>query len=143
MKDLKEVHEDLALFVESGMIAIKQGDEESARKIFNALKLINPEHESVEMGFGLIALHKMDLPMARKHFEKLMNGTKKNWRAQAFLALSHVLGIVKEKSDDLKLKSLKIAYTLAGEVVENCEDPSTKQLAQSVLDWEKEMQMKK
>jgi hypothetical protein len=142
MTTLTEFNEDLALFVESGMIAIKQGDEESARKLFNAVKVIDPTNENVDMGFGLIGLHKMDLPVAKKHFEKLTKGPAKHWRAQAFLALANILSIMKEDSGEAKLKSLQTAYALAEEVVQECEDETIKQLAQSVLDWEKEMQQK-
>jgi tetratricopeptide (TPR) repeat protein len=142
MTTLTEYNEDLALFVEAGMVAIKQGDEESARKLFNAVKIVDADNENVDMGFGLIALHKMDLSVARKHFEKLAKGPTKHWRAQAFLSLAHVLSIMKDESGEAKLKSLQTAYALAQEVIEKCEDDTIKQLAQSVLDWEKEMQQK-
>lgn len=142
MTALADFEKDIALFVEAGLIAIKQGDEESASKLFKAVALINPEHETVELGPGLIALHKMELIKAQSHFKKLLSGKEKNWRAQAFLALTYVLSILQLEQDEEKLKHLQEGYSLAQEVLEKCEDSSTRELAQSVMDWEKEMQKK-
>lgn len=142
MTALADFEKDLALFVEVGLIAIKQGDEESASKLFKAVALIDPNHETVDLGAGLIALHKMELIKAQSHFKKLLGAKEKNWRAQAFLALTHVLSIMQAEKDEDKLKHLQEGYKLAQEVLENCDEPSTMQLAQSVIDWEKEMQQK-
>ena len=142
MTALIDFKKDLPLFVELGLIAIKQGDEQSATKLFNAVALIDPQHETVELGAGLIALHKMELSKAQTHFKKLLGGEKNNWRAQAFLAFTYVLFIMEAGSDEEKLKYLQEGHKLAQEVLERSDEPSTRQLAQSVLDWEIELQQK-
>ena len=135
----EQFREDIPLFVESGLIAIKQGDEESAKKLFNAVGILDPQNMAKKMGYGLIALHKMDIPNAQKSFNKVLAVEQTNWRAQAFLALSYVLSTLQEGSDMEKIEALKKGTALAQEVLEKSDDPSNKQLAQSLLDWEAEM----
>ncbi|MFN0065323.1 MAG: hypothetical protein ACKVOH_03695 [Chlamydiales bacterium] len=139
---LEEFSSDLALLVESGLIAIKQGDEESAKKLFNAADVIDPTKVSKKMGFGLIALHKMDVKGAKKHFEEILIIEKKNYRAKAFLAFAHILSVLQDGTTDEKIASLKKAADLAHEVIEKCDTLSTRELAQSLLDWESELQQK-
>lgn len=140
MATLQEFKEDLALFVEGGLIAVKQGDEESAKKLFNAVGVLDPENLARKMGYGLIALHKMDIPAAQKNFTEILQVEQTNWRAQAFLAFSHVLSVLEDGSSDDKRKALIKGAELAQEVLDKSDAESTRQLAQSLLDWEKEMQ---
>ena len=142
MVTLQDFKEDLPLLVESGLVAIKQGDEESARKLFNAIGILDPQNTAPKMGFGLIALHKMDIPSAQKHFQELLEIEKTNWRAQGFLALAHLLSVLRDGTDDQKRESLELAAGLAQGVLDNSQEPSTRQLAQSLLDWEKELMNK-
>jgi tetratricopeptide (TPR) repeat protein len=139
MEILQEFKQDLSLLVESGLIAIKQGDEESAKKLFNAVGVVDPQNMAKKMGYGLIALHKMDVPNAQKSFKEVLQVEKSNWRAQAFLALSYVLSVLQEASNDEKINALKTAAELAQEVLDKSDAPSTRQLAQSLLDWEREL----
>ena len=53
MADLDVFKEDFALLFEAGMVAIKQGDEASAKALFQALSVLNPEHTAHELGIGL------------------------------------------------------------------------------------------
>ncbi|MCP5469554.1 MAG: hypothetical protein H7A36_03505 [Chlamydiales bacterium] len=140
MTALKEFKEDLGLLVEAGLIAIKQGDEESAKKLFNAADLLDPGTTTAKMGHGLIALHKMDIKSAKKHFTEIINKEHSNYRAKAFLAFAHLLSMLQDGSDAEKLEGLKKAAELADEVVQKCDQPSTKELAQSLLEWERELQ---
>jgi tetratricopeptide (TPR) repeat protein len=139
MPTLQDFQGDLALFVETGLIAIKQGDEESAKKLFNAVGIIDPQNLAKKMGYGLIALHKMDIPNAQKNFNEILQIEHANWRAQAFLAFSYFLAVLKEGKHEEKINALKKGVELAQEVVEKCDTPTTKILAQSLLDWEKEL----
>lgn len=139
MATFQEYREDLPLLVESGLIAIKQGDEESAKKLFNAIGIIDPQNMAKKMGYGLIALHKMDISNARKTFQEILQVEQTNWRAQAFLAFSHILSVLQEGSSEEKKQSLQKGAELAQEVLDKTDTPSTKQLAQSLLDWEKEL----
>lgn len=142
MATLQEFNEDLALLVEGGLVAIKQGDEEGAKKLFNAVGILDPQNIVRKMGYGLIALHKMDIKAAQKQFEEILQVEQTNWRAQAFLAFSHILSVLQDGPDKEKQKSLETCAKLAQEVVEKSDAPSTRQLAQSLLDWEQEMQDK-
>lgn len=140
MATLTEFKEDLGLLVEAGLIAIKQGDEESAKKLFNAADILDPGTTSAKMGHGLIALHKMDIKDARKQFEAIIDKEPENYRAKAFLAFAHILSMLQEGSNEEKVAGLKKAAELADEVVQNSDQQTTKELAQSLLDWEKELQ---
>lgn len=143
MASLQEFKQDIPLLVEAGLIAVKQGDEESAKKLFNALGIIDPQGTSKKMGYGLIALHKMDIKNAQKNFNDILQVEPQNYRAQAFLGFAYILSVLQEGATvEDKIKSLRRGAELASEVVAKCDTPSTKQLAQSLLDWEKELQEK-
>ena len=139
METLQEFRADLPLLVECGLIAIKQGDEESAKKLFNAIGIIDPQNMAKKMGYGLIALHKMDIRTAQKNFNEILQVEQTNWRAQAFLALSYVLSVLQEGTSDEKLHALRKGAELAQEVLDKSDAPTTRQLAQSLLDWESEL----
>ena len=142
MATLQDFREDLPLLVEGGLIAIKQGDEESAKKMFNAVGIVDPQNMARKMGYGLISLHKMDIKTAQKNFQEILQVEQTNWRAQAFLAFSHILSVLQEGTAEEKYKALETGAKLAQEVVEKSDAASTRQLAQSLLDWEKELQDK-
>lgn len=142
MVTLQDFKNDLPLFVEGGLIAIKQGDEESAQKLFNAIGIVDPQNSARKMGYGLIALHKMDIKTAQKSFQEILQVEQTNWRAQAFLAFSHILSCLQDGSSAQKREALETGASLAQEVLDKSDAPSTRQLAQSLLDWEKELQDK-
>jgi tetratricopeptide (TPR) repeat protein len=142
MSSLQDFRDDLPLLVESGLVAIKQGDEESAKKLFNAVGILDPQNMAKKMGFGLISLHKMDIHNAQKSFQEILTVEQTNWRAQAFLAFSYILSVLQDGSNDEKLSALKKGAELAQEVIEKSDAASTRQLAQSLLDWERELQGK-
>lgn len=139
MLTLEDFKEDLALFVESGLIAIKQGDEESAKKLFNAVGIIDPHNSAKKMGYGLISLHKMDLNHAKTSFGEILNAEPENYRAMAFLAFAHILSTMQDSTTDAKLEALRKGAEMAQQVVDKSDSPTTRQLAQSLLDWEKEL----
>lgn len=140
MATVQEFKDDLPLLVEGGLIAIKQGDEESAKKLFNAVGVIDPQNMVRKMGYGLIALHKMDLKAAQKHFNEILQVEQANYRAKAFLSLTHILSTLEDGPAEEKQMALQKAAELAAEVIDKSDAPSTKQLATSVLDWEKQLQ---
>lgn len=143
MATLQEFNKDLSLLLEAGLIAIKQGDEESAKKLFNAVGVLDPNGTSKKMGYALIAMHKMDIKNAQKTFNEILQVDPQNYRAQAFLAFSYVLSVLQDGiSSDEKVKNLKKGAEIAHEVIQKCDSPSTVSLAQSLLDWEHELQEK-
>jgi tetratricopeptide (TPR) repeat protein len=142
MVTLQDFKEDLPILVESGLIAIKQGDEESAKKLFNAVGILDPQNMAKKMGYGLIALHKMDIRNAQKSFNEILAVEQTNWRAQAFLAFSYVLSALQDGTNDEKIEALRRGAELAQEVLDKSDAPTTRQLAQSLLDWERELMEK-
>lgn len=140
---LQDFAKDLGLLVESGLIAIKQGDEESAKKLFNAVGVVDPKSTMKKMGFALIAIHKMDIKNGIKLFSEIISVEPDNHRAQAFLGFAYVLSTLKDDfSHEEKATNLKKGAEIAAFVLDKSDNPSTRQLAQSVLDWETEMSKK-
>ena len=58
---LKDFKEDFALFIEAGFIAIKQLDEITARRLFKAAELLNPDNPASQLGLGYVALNKLQI----------------------------------------------------------------------------------
>lgn len=142
MVQLQDFKEDLSLFVETGLMAIKQGDEDSAKKLFQAVGVIDPKNNSQSMGLGLIAMHKMDLNSAEKHFQEVLKGDSKNYRAQAFLGFTYILSVVKEQNPVKRTENLQKGAELVSDVIKNADSPSTKRLAESLMEWVKELENK-
>lgn len=143
MATLQDFQSDLSMLVEGGLLAIKQGDEESAKKLFNAVDVLEPGGLQKKFGYGLIALHKMEVENAMTQFEEILQKDKQNWRAQAFLAFACMLSIFSEGvSNAIKEKNLRRAMDLALEVVANCKEEGILKVAQSIIDWETEVQAK-
>jgi hypothetical protein len=139
MFSAEDYSQDVSMLVELGLVAIKQGDEESAKKLFNAVGILDPENLTKKMGFGLIAIHKLDILEAVKHFDEVVKIEPKNARAIGFLAFAHMLGIVNQTFKNTA-DQLKKTNELAQLAIELADDESTKQLAQSILDWQAQLQ---
>lgn len=133
---MDEFKEDFVLLFEGGLIAVKQGDEKSAVKIFQALELLDPEHFASSVGKGLIALHKMRLDEALEVFGPLAEKEGDNWSVKAFLSLTHMLIVLRqERTFDTRRDSLKHSFDLAQEILRECKVESTCNFAQSLIDW--------
>ncbi|MBQ8498837.1 hypothetical protein [Chlamydia sp.] len=136
MADLDVFKEDFALLFEAGMVAIKQGDEASAKALFQALHVLDPEHAGYELGVGLIYLHKMELTKAENLFRAVAEKDPDNWSAKAFLSLTLMMIVLQQGSSfEVRRESLERCLLLAEQVLENCEIESTRALVRSVLDW--------
>lgn len=136
MADLDVFKEDFALLFEAGMVAIKQGDEASAKALFQALQVLDPEHTAHELGSGLLHLHKMELTKAEVLFRAIVEKDPENWSAKAFLSLTLMMIVLQQGSSfEVRKESLERCLQLADQVLESCEVESTRALAKSVLDW--------
>lgn len=142
MAQMQDFKEDLPLLVETGLIAIKQGDEDSARKLFQAVGILDPENTAYKMGFGLIAMHKMDLKNAEKYFQEILKKESTNYRAQAFLGFTYILSVVKETDPSKRAENLQKGAEIVNEVIEKADSPTTKKLAESLMEWVKELEEK-
>lgn len=136
MADLDVFKEDFALLFEAGMVAIKQGDEASAKALFQALQVLDPEHTAHELGSGLLHLHKMELTKAEVLFRAIVEKDPENWSVKAFLSLTLMMIVLQQGSSfEVRRESLERCLQLADQVLESCEVESTRALAKSVLDW--------
>lgn len=127
---------DKALLFEVGLVAIRQGDEESAKKIFDALELLDDSQYMSKAGRGLIALHKMFLEEAETYFQEILEKDENNWCVASFLSLTHMLIVLQQgKTFEVRRNSLERSFNLAKQILEECEIESTRQFAQSLLDW--------
>ncbi len=140
MMNLDPFQADQGLFIELGLIAVKQGDEASARLLFDIVEFLNPQGVMHTLGYGLIAIHKLELSEAETHFRAVLAQDPNNARAYAFLAFTNMLAVMQDQSDMHRLDRLKRGAECADKAIKLTEEPSTKALAQSVLDWEVELQ---
>lgn len=117
--------DDFALFIEAGFIAVKQMDEVSSRRIFEAAQLLNPQSTAPQIGLGYIALNKLQLKEACQIFEKIIEKEPANHLAQTFLGISYLLN--KQK--------LKKGEKLIRDAMEQTTDPTIKNLGLVSLEW--------
>ncbi len=88
MSVLDEYKNDFLLFVEAGFIAINQTDEDSTIKLFKAAELLDKTNPLIKIGFGYLALHKLELKSAIASFEEVLKKDPKNDMAKAFLGIA-------------------------------------------------------
>lgn len=91
MANLEHYKKDFILFVEAGFIAVNQGDEDSALKMFRAAQLLEPANTLPLVGKGYIHLCKLELRMAIEDFEAVLKKEPHNEMAKTFLGLSMAL----------------------------------------------------
>lgn len=131
--NLQEFKKDFALLVEAGFVAVKQLDEISARRIFAAAELINPESTASQMGLGYIALNKLELKEAVKIFEKVVQREPDNDLAQVFLGMCFLL--IKPKRDR--------GEKLITDIMKKTTSATVKNLCSISLEWaEKDLKKK-
>ena len=75
---LNDFKQDFALLIEAGFIAVKQLDETSASRIFNAAQVMSPESTAPQIGLGYIALNKLEVKEATKIFEEVIKQEPEN-----------------------------------------------------------------
>ncbi|EKE21596.1 MAG: hypothetical protein ACD_7C00173G0002 [uncultured bacterium] len=117
MNSLDKYKQDFLLLLEAGYIATNQTDEDSAVKLFKAAELLDKNNALIKIGFGYLALHKLELKEAASLFEEVLKQDTKNEMAKAFLGITIALmpkdtlkgeKILKEalESDDKGVKKL-------------------------------------
>ncbi len=125
MTNLNKYDEDFFLFLEAGFIAINQADEDSAVKLFKTCEILRPDNALIQVGFGYLHFHKLELKAAIDCFEKVLEKEPDNAMAKTFLGLS------------LSLWPEKIAEgeKILTESAMNSDDDSIKKVANSSLDF--------
>lgn len=122
---LQEFKEDFSLLIEAGFIAVKQLDETSAIRIFNAAQAISPNNTAPQIGMGYIALNKLDVKEAAKIFEEVVKKEPENYLAQTFLGICCLLNKPKRKRGE------KLIRDAMGKTT----DPTVKNLGEVSLEW--------
>lgn len=84
------VQEDFSTLVEAGFIAVKQGNQLAAERLFRAAQLLRPDHSAPVLGFGYIALNTMSLEMARHLFSSVLKKEPENAMAKVLLGFSYL-----------------------------------------------------
>ena len=122
---LQDFKDDFALLIEAGFVAVKQLDETSATRIFNAAQTMSPNSTAPQIGLGYIALNKLELKEATKIFEAVIKKEPDNHLAQTFLGICFLLNKPKRKKGE-KLIQDAIAKT---------SDQTIKDLGKISLEW--------
>ena len=117
--------ETFLLLCEAGFIAVNQMDEDSARKLFAASELLDPENTLPKIGMGYMYLCKLQLKQAAESFSRVLEINPHDEMAKAFLGLSTSL------SPDSITKGEK----LLAESASTAKDPSVKKMASSALEF--------
>ena len=128
MKEIEEFNQDFGLLVETGFVAVKQGDEDSAVKLFRAAQLIRPSSVEPQIGFGYIALNKLELKEAETIFNSVIEQRPDNDLARTFLGLVLMLA----KTDPER------GEKLVNETISTCKDASIVDFANTCLKWKEE-----
>lgn len=131
---LKEFKSDFALLIEAGFVAVKQLDETSARRIFEAAQVISPSSTAPRLGIGYIALNKLEIKEATKVFEEIVAKEPGNYLAQTFLGICFLLTKPKRKKGEKLIR----------EAIDKASDPTIKHLGRLSLEWaEKDLNKEK
>ena len=133
LRGTKEFDEDYRLFIEAGFSAVKKMNEASAQKLFRAAQVLRPGEPEWEMGYGYIALNKLEIKLASKYFEGVLKRHPDYHMAQVFLGLSYLF----------KPEMRKEGEKLIKEAMEKSDDPSLENLGKVSLEFaEKDLKEK-
>lgn len=125
--------EDFSLLIEAGFVAVKQLDEVSASRIFQAAQALSPSSTAPQIGMGFIALNKLNLKEATQIFEEVTKQEPDNHLAQTFYGMCFLL------TKGRRSKGEKIIR----DAIEKTTDPSIKSLGTVSLEWsEKDLSKK-
>lgn len=131
---LEEYQEDFALLIEAGFVAVKQLDEVSATRIFQAAQAINPESSAPQIGLGYIALNKLEVKEATRVYKKVLEKEPDNHLAQTFLGMCYLLTPPKRAAGEKIIRG----------AIEKTDDPTIKNLGEISLEWaEKDLKKEK
>ena len=116
---------DFALLIEAGFVAVKQLDEVSSVRIFNAAQVMNPMSTAPQIGLGYIALNKLEIKRATMPFEGVTKREPENYLAQTFLGMCFLLTKPKRKQGEEIIRH----------AIEKTDDPTIKNLGEISLRW--------
>lgn len=124
-ESLDDFLDDFSLLIEAGFVAVKQLDEVSATRIFNAAQVINPMSTAPQIGLGYIALNKLEIKKATKIFETISQKEPENNLAKVFLGMCFLL--TKPKRE--------LGEKIIREAMKKTTDPTILNLGELSLQW--------
>lgn len=130
----KQYAQDVPLLVEAGFIAIKQVDEDSAKKCFYAAMIANPEESLSVVGLGIVHLFKLELDQAKELFNAVLQKEPNNDMAKTMLGIANLYTITDE--------GLKEGKELIHEAMHSTDDAELKQLGKYSQELMKEIKKK-
>lgn len=122
---LEDFVEDFGLLIEAGFIAVKQLDETSAQRIFQAAQTISPRSTAPRIGLGYIALNKLEIKEATRIFREVTEKEPDNHLAQVFLGMCYLLTKPKRRKGEKLIADIK----------DKTKDPTIRNLAEIALEW--------
>ncbi len=122
---LDEFRHDFALLIEAGFVAVKQLDETSAKRLFQAAQLLRPESSAPEIGMGFIALNKLEVKDATAIFQAVIEREPDNHLAKTFLGICYLLVKAKRPEGEKLIAEARTQST----------DSTVKNLCDVSLDW--------
>lgn len=130
----KEFAGDAPLLIEAGFVAIKQVDEDSARKCFLAAMVIDTENSLPVVGLGMLSLMKLDLDEAMRLFNVVLQKEPDNQMARTMLGIANLYRISKD--------GLHEGKELIEEAMDETDDSSIKDLCGYSKELHKEIKKK-
>lgn len=122
---VEELKSDFPLLIEAGFVAVNQRDEESAKRLFKAAWVLEPHSNAPEIGYGFIALNKLELEKAQKHFQRVLEQDAEHHLAKAFLGITMAF----------EEKTRQQGKELLEEAMAQSADPHVKKLGETSLLW--------
>lgn len=124
-KTLEDFRKDFGQLIEAGFVAVKQLDEMSATRLFQAAQVLQPDSTAPKIGLGYIALNKLDMKNANRIFEEVVAVEPENQLARVFLGICYLLNKTKRKKGE----------ELINDAMTKTEDPTIKNLGAIALEW--------
>lgn len=132
-KIIAELRGEFASLIEAGLVAVNQGDEDSAIKLFSAAQVLEPDSTAPRVGFGFISLNKLEIEKAINLFQVVVDQEPEHHLARAFLGISLAF------DPKTRLKGEK----LISDANKKTEDDSLKHLCHVSSEWiEKDLKKK-
>lgn len=122
---LDNFKEDASLLIEAGFLAVKQLDEKSAHKLFEAAQKLDPDNISPQIGIGYIHLNKLEIKEATSIFDDLVKKNPEDQLARIYLGICYML------VDSKREEGEKLVRDAMGKT----DDPTWINLAKVSLDW--------
>ena len=125
MSNLHKFQPQFILLAEAGFIAVNQGDEDAALKLFKAAELLEPKNPLPRLGLGYMHFCKLELKQAVSIFDKILEEDPQNEMAQTLKGLSLALNPSEITKGEKVLE----------ETAKHAQSPEVQNLAKTALEF--------